>query len=447
MQSTRQAGTLWLVSELGSLFSLSIDPLATLEALRGSGVSLEVLGPDDEWRQIIITPSLSDAASPVARLTLTLKTRQLDQLYFRKIVPDLLMRVSQIVTDEVGRQHALESLIPHFGACIELVAEPGFAQHDDFLKSMTLVARLIEGVFIIPAGFLDAESREILMSNGTSHPDARLPAIPEWPVLVSEPIERRYLGHGDAGQSITIPATEVFDPHDEPEVATPVARRVAERMYAMLTVAYRGVLDINSERSNREAYLTRLADWFWTLNVGHELEEHERHILDQPLGAIGHDAAMTISQQLEAVVVLAWALELVELPEPDQLVQAKRLADVLGLFREDTRYVIDSAELRHDHELRTAADRIMAVHWRLREFAVNPRAVDFQRMCDESWFGPIDPGSIPLLKGDLAIGGIPLVSTDPAIVKRVFASIQHRHRAINWLCGHHAVFSQVDIST
>jgi hypothetical protein len=418
-----------------------------LEALRDSGVALEVIGPEDEWRQINIKPVATDPNAPAARLTLTLKTRQLDQLYFRKIVPELLMRASQIVTDDVGRQHALESLIPHFGACIEMIAEPGFSAHDDFLKSMTLIARLIDGVFVIPAGFLDAESREILMSNGMSHPDAQLPAIPDWPILASEPIERRYLGHGDAGQLMTLSPTEVFDPHDEPEIATPVARRVAERMYAMLSVAYRGVLDINSERVHREAYLTRLADWFWTLNVGHELEDHERHILDQPLGAIGRDEAMAISQQLEAVAVLAWALELAELPAPDQFVQAKRLADVLGLFREDTRFVIDSAELRHEHDLRAAADQIMAVHWRLREFAINPNAIDFERMCAESWFGPIDPGSIPMLNGDLSIGNVALVDSDPATVARISVTIQHRHRAINWLCGHHPVFSQVDIST
>lgn len=416
---------------MGSLFSVAIDPQAVVEAVRQAQAAAEVIGADDDWRQIIVRP---DPDSPDHRLTLSLKTRQIDQVFFRRAIPDLLSRLHPIVALDPSRKDALERLIPHFEACIELVAEPAFHTQAGFLEVMTIVARLIDGVFVIPVGFLDCESREILMESGFCNPDAVLPPIPEFPAAVG------MLEHESVVEEIApAPAPELVDP--------PAATRVAERMYAMLAVAYRGVLDINPERPNRDAYLARLADWFWSLNVGHELEEYERHVLDQPLGAIGAEPAAQISQSLESVSVLAWALQLVELPAHDQFVQAKRLADVLGLFREDTRFVIDSAELRCEAVLRAAADRIMAVHWRLREFELNPHPVDFAAMCRDSWFGALDADALPLINNDLAIGTESISRADPSLRQRIKLATQHRHRAINWLCGHHRLFSHVDTST
>jgi hypothetical protein len=413
------------------LFSVNFDPQAVVEAVRQTQIPAEVIGADDDWRQIIITP---DPDSPTHRLTMSLKTRQIDQVFFRRGIPDLLSRLTAIPSLEPDRKEGLERIIPHFSACIELHADPAFHAQSGFLEIMTIVARLVDGVFVIPAGFLDSESREILMESGFSNPEAVLPPVPEFPTAAGLLEHERVIE-----PERTEPAREPVDP--------PVARRVAERMYAMLAVAYRGVLDINPERPNRDAYLARLADWFWTLDVGHELEEYERYVLDQPLGAVGTDEAQQLSLTLESVAVLAWSLQLVEMPAHDQLVQAKRLADVLGLFREDTRFVIDSAELRCEAVLRAAADRVLAVHWRLREFELSPRPIDFAAMCRDSWFGALDADALPIIDNDLALGGQPIARADPSLRQRVKLATQHRHRAINWLCGHHTLFSHVDTST
>lgn len=424
-------GTLARVSETGSLFCVVIDPQAVVEAVRRTEIGANVIGADDDWRQIVVTP---DPDSPSHRLTLSLKTRQIDQVFFRRAIPDLLTRVNTINASDPKSKETLERLIPHFEACIELTAEPAFHSQSGFLEVMTIVARLIDGVFVIPAGFLDCESREILMESGFCNPEAIIPPVPEFPAAA------------DAREETVDSEEPTPDPAHEP-VDPPVARRVAERMYAMLAVAYRGVLDINPERPNRDAYLAKLADWFWTLNVGHELEEYERHVLDQPLGALGPEEAAQISQSLEAVAVLAWSLQLIELPAHDQFVQAKRLADVLGLFREDTRFVIDSAELRCEAVVRATADRIMAVHWRLREFELSPKPIDFAAMCRDSWFGALDADALPMVENDLAIGTQSIARIDQGLRQRVKLATQYRHRAINWLCGHHRLFSHVDTST
>ncbi|GIW75222.1 MAG: hypothetical protein KatS3mg104_0285 [Phycisphaerae bacterium] len=422
------------MSEHASLFSLQIDPIAVIESIRQTSIPFEVLGPEEDWRKIIITP---DPQASSQQLTLSLKQRSIDQVFFRKKIPDLMSTVQRITAFDPRRQESLLRLIPNWNVCIELTAEPTFYQHPDFLRVMTLVARLVEGVFVIPTGFLDSESREILMNNGTSNPQAVLPVGLPFPAPTDTPLT----------QSAPSALPRIETPTGAHDFLIPDARRVAERMYVMLAVAYRGVLDINPDRPNRDAYLARLADWFWSMNIGHELEEHERYVLDQPLGELGLQRAQELVQSFEAVSILAWALELVELTAHDQFVQPKRLVETLGLFREDARFVIDSAQLRCEAEIRTVADRILAVHWRLRELEIHPRPVDFLSMCRDGWFGAFDTESLTMIENDLSVSQQPITRIDPTMRQRLHQSIRQRHQALNWLCGHHPVFSHVKIST
>ncbi|MBC7782552.1 MAG: DUF4272 domain-containing protein [Burkholderiales bacterium] len=418
------------MSQQGNLFSISIHPQAVVDALREAGLAIEITGAEDEWRQITIRPRIDDGGDH--RLVLALKTRDTDQLYFRRQLPAMINVISQIPAEDVPRRDALQQLAERFGACITLTADPGFSEHGEFIEAMTLVARLIDGIFVIQSGFLDAESREVLMIDGTSSADAVLPALPEFPTAVRDTL------HDDQEQDV-LPFDVPFNP--------PPPRRVAERMYVLLTIAYRGALETHPERPERTEKLHRLAEWFWSLNIGHEMEESERHFLDQPLGGIAQEEAHRLAVQFESVMVLGWALGLLPLLNHDQFVQPALVAEALGLFGEDTHFVIDSAELREHAELCGVGDRIMAVHWRLREFELNPVAIDFAGMARSAWFGQIDLRNLPMIDGDLALSGAPVASADPAVRRRCQLGIESRHRALNWACGHHRIFSQVDVST
>jgi hypothetical protein len=414
------------VAQQGSIFSVAIDPTAVIEALKTCELPIEVIGPADEWRMIVVRPRDTTTSGP-GTLTLKLKTRTADQLYFKRQIPRLIAHLGRVPAHDIERQSLLQELAPHLGVCINMTADPGFSAHPEFIEAMTVIARLLDGFFVIPIGLLDAESRELLLNDGSGNPDAVMPKIPEFPALAG--------------------AKHAFEDIAEPANDPPEARRVAERMYVMLAVAFRGILDMNSESDERQRKLHQLGEWFWSLEIGHELEDWERHVLDQPLGAISREQAEQLVWGFEAVMVLAWSLGLVEMSAHDEFVQPRKIADTLGLFSEDTHFVIDSADLRDPLDLRAAADVIMAVHWRLREFEISRTQIDFAQLERDWWFGPIDLNGIALADGDVSIGGVPILQADNALRQRVHAAIQSRHRAINWLCGHHRVFSRVDTST
>ncbi len=410
------------VFQQGSIFSIAIDPRAVVDVLRRAELPVDVAGPDDDWRRITIRPR-SNGVKGNHALVLRLKTRLTDSVYFRKQLPAMAGQIRRLGISVPERQQAMTQLVPRLGTCIGMTAMPRFSDHPDFLEAITLVARTIDGMFSVPAGFLDAESRPLLMEDGTYDPEARVPALPE--------------------------IDDVEDPLDEhAHMEMPSPRRVAERLLVMTVVAYRGLIESPEiAESKRAARLARLADWFWSQEIGHELEDHERTILDTPLGGLDPGTVQTLGDSFDAVAVLAWALRLAEMPSHDCFIDRRYLTDAIGLFSEDAHFIVDSADLRDAIDLRAQADRIMAIHWRLREWQLRPVAVDFAKVASETWFGSMDVSNVPLRSNDLAFHARPIGNADPRLVEHSAATIVHRHRAINWLCGHNAIYSEVQTAT
>lgn len=410
------------MAQQGSIFSIDIDPQAVLNALRRAELPVEVTGPDEDWRRLIIHPR--NNGTNEQSLVLRLKTRQTDSLYFRKQLPAMSTHIRRLGAGVPDRQQEMTKLVPRLGTCIGMTATPKFSDQPDFLEAITLVARTIDGMFFVPAGFLDAESRPLLMEDGTFDPAARVPVVPR------------------------DDEDEIIELDEHLELQMPNARRVAERMFVMLVLACRGWIEsTGTPEEDRERKFKQLADWFWSLEIGHELEDHERAVLDTPLGGLSPKEVLSLIAKFDDVAVLAWALRLAEMPAHDCFFERRKLSEAIGLYSEDAHFVIDSADLRDAIDLRAQADRILAVHWRLREWELRPSHLDFAKLASDTWFGPIELTTLPLKNGDLAFNDRPISKVDPALIDRCTTAIAHRHRAINWLCGHHPVYSQVQTAT
>ena len=407
-------------SEQGSIFGIRIEPRGVVELLRRSGLLLDIHGPADAWNKIIVTRT---GAAPGERLTLRLKTRQTDSAYFRQQIPLMVSYVSRLPANNLERQQQLKRLAPHLAVCVGMVAEPTFVAAPEFLRAAALVARACDGLMHVPIGFIDSSSRALLLNDGTCDVDAVVPSLPE-------------AGFDDDAGDIDAAYT------------SPTASRVAERMLVMLATAYRAAIELDFNANDRPAAHARLADWFWSLEVGHELEANESHMLNIPIGELSPDEARQYRGAFEDVAILAWGLRLTDMPTVDEQIDARRLGKTLGMFNTDARFIIDSADLRDPIDLRTHADTLLLIHWRLRDWLHRPtRRIDFQKVADEHWLGSIDTSRVPLINGDLDVGGRAIYSAASEVIRRCCTAVERRHRAINWLCGTHPIYSEVSVNT
>ena len=117
--------------------------------------------------------------------------------------------------------------------------------------------------------------------------------------------------------------------------------------------------------------------------------------------------------------------------------------------------LLTDATLRPVPELQGLRRRLLAIHWRLTNFYVQPTAIDFIRFTEESfgnfdrtaWFSAAEVADLPLVEGDLAIRGERLDQASPEDFS-VTRSIAHeRHLAANWLCEGPEKYSATDVST
>jgi len=401
------------MAEQGTLNFVGGDPAVILAALRECGCTVDVVGSSNNWRQISVVCG-------EAVLTLRLKLQHKDPAYFRRHQPLLLGSIHEIPGGDPQRKAALIQAAGAIRGSIGLTADPRFDANEQLVDILKLAASSVDGFFAFEGGFYDANLRPLLTSDGKSDPGAQLPSL-----------------------LAVVPADDVFLTDDS---VSPRPQRVAERMFIMLAVGYRALLE-SSPPADAAAKVRELGEWFWSLQVAEELEPHERAGLDSEPGRMRRGLVERLLLSFESIVVLAWALRLAELPAHDEPVDPKQLCETVGLFSEDARYVIDSADLRSPHELREAADRILAVHWRLNQFERDNAPLNMAGMAKEAWFGEIDSGKLSLIDNDLAIANRPVAEIEDDTREQCRVITIERHRAINWLLGHHPTFSKVETAT
>jgi hypothetical protein len=231
----------------------------------------------------------------------------------------------------------------------------------------------------------------------------------------------------------------------DPEEAPPSAEQVARRAIVLATISCRGVVELDPAREEAARFWTRVADWWSRLGLDDELEPAEADLMAAAFGAAPRQELVNASWRSEALGVLAWALQRAELPAHDQQVDAAGAGGSLGFLQDQT--VLDSPALRSPAELEHYAEVALTVHWRLRDFSLNPRALDFTAFCKTAWFGPLSLDGVRLVDGDLAIGDQPISRASERDVRTALSIAQERHQAANWLLDASESLSDTDTST
>lgn len=237
------------------------------------------------------------------------------------------------------------------------------------------------------------------------------------------------------------------DLDDPPEPEPPAARRVAQRALVLAAVTCRGALEVDAGKSDAEAFRRDVLVWLTSVGALAEAEGEERRMLESPLGTLDERRVIDATWRGEGLGVLAWALGRSELPSYQETVRPPEVADSLGFMEASGDALLNKPTLRSPAELETLARRLFALHWRLREFTLRPRPMDFASFARTGPFGPLDVSGLAFAKGDLAIDGRPLASVDERRRRECLSIARERQQAANWLCGQEHVYSDVGCDT
>jgi hypothetical protein len=236
-------------------------------------------------------------------------------------------------------------------------------------------------------------------------------------------------------------------PSTESEFVAPSAARVAARAIALIGVCCRGVLDAEDSREMAEFKRLHLCEWLDRLGVMDELEESETALLDTPYGLLGGQTMVNASWRAEGMLVLAWALGRSELVRYDEKCEAPEVAGRLGFLRKRSQTVLANPTLRDSAEIRQWRDTYLTVHWRLRQYDIDPAPLDFPDVVSYFNWGPLRLDDLDLIDGDLAISGRRIDRAPEDDRERTRSIAMERQRAFNWLLGTAPLYSKVSTDT
>jgi hypothetical protein len=234
--------------------------------------------------------------------------------------------------------------------------------------------------------------------------------------------------------------------NDETKEQPATAVQVAKRALVLAVVTCRGTLERDAANSAATRVWRDAKRWWTALHLSAELESNEKLLLKAPLGCCPENASLDAGWRAEALAVLAWALNRDEMPAHDRQVNPGAVARSVGFLSEPLD--VSGARLRSATELKAYREVAFSVHWRLREFFLTAKRLDFVKVAKKHpWFDSRSLKRIPLVSGDLRIGNRAIASADPAEVRVVMSIAQERHQAINWVLNASSPLSAVDTST
>jgi hypothetical protein len=418
-----------------TLFARIADPAGVARRLRELGSAVEIDGPDDDWRHAVVT--VEDGKE---KRTLTFTH---DPAYYSEPNWSTQMRGMRGYFSrfpDTDRKPRVMALTTSLRFSLGTLFDPDFdPEGDPRLDILFAIAELLDGVLFTPSSLRDACGRILLGAGGEAEedPDAAWPRV-VGEVHVSDPL-------GAALHERSRPKS----PDEEDEgTEPPTAQRVARRALALTAVTARAILEQDTADPTATETYDDLLTWVRDIGIRDEFEPAEWEVLQRPLGGLDSREQINATWRLEGLVVLAWALGRFELPPHDQLVSLNPLWRSLGLLEADAaKGLLANPTLRPREEIGILRNRLFALHWRLRNFFVNPGAMDFAEYARTCWFGPLDPSGLPLVEGDLGLRSERIDRAPRDVFSSAHSAAQERHQAANWLWEGPERYSQASVAT
>ena len=113
----------------------------------------------------------------------------------------------------------------------------------------------------------------------------------------------------------------------------PSAERVLKRAFCLAAVVGRAYIDEAPTEEERASLMSRVATWLKAINIESEIESWEETFIYKPLGELSYEKRAQGSWLSEDLAVLAWALNLYELPPHDVTLDASELTNRLHFLQ------------------------------------------------------------------------------------------------------------------
>ncbi|MFM8271572.1 MAG: DUF4272 domain-containing protein [Gemmata sp.] len=418
-----------------NVFSRHTDLAGIVKLLRARAPEVSVDGPDDDWRRAVVTYGRVQSARTLVFLY---RPDYCSEPYWSQQM-DGMRAYLALFPEGPNKGRAL-----HLPGTFKLVLATEFgpdfdAPGDPRVQLLFEVTKLLDGILFTPAALRDASGR-ILFGTGAEGPDDP-DAV--WPQQAA-PAETAPVAPQVTAAPVTAPAQPAREGPDPPTAA-----RVARRALALVAVTARAVLEQSDPTAAhvQTTYADLLA-WARDLDLDAEFEPAERAAVSAPPGCLDSRQLTKATWRLEALAVLAWALKRADLPPHDELVQPNALWAALGILDVGAaRDLLAAPALRPRAEVESLRARLFARHWRVRHFRESPGAMDFPAFARARAVGPLDLTGLPLVDGDLAVGGHRIDRAAPADLARARSTAHERCQAANWLCEGPGELSKASVAT
>lgn len=170
----------------------------------------------------------------------------------------------------------------------------------------------------------------------------------------------------------------------ESEASPPTAEELRQRLVVTAAVAARG-LNEQTGQSLAEAR-AGLLDWVEATGAAPALEAWEAQVLTAAPGAVSDRDLGNAAWLTEDVAVLAWAMGLMELPEPEELAEPGAVFTALGLADPDeTRRILAGASMRSAGELAAKLDQLRSEYRERREQRTMATSIALERFRAAVW--------------------------------------------------------------
>ncbi len=227
----------------------------------------------------------------------------------------------------------------------------------------------------------------------------------------------------------------------------PSPERVAARALILASVSCRALIEKDAGKPGADELRQKLLPWLESVGAAEELEPHERELIETDMGSLDPKKRINASWQSEGMVVLAWALGYSGLPIIYAQCEPSDVANNMGFLESRNGTSMNSPHLLDPSEIDVWRDTYLTLHWRLRQFSLEAKPIDFVKFVAECKWGPLRLDHLQIIKNDLGIDGKRIDKVDHRMLRHTLSITQERHQAFNWLSGNEQLYSQVTTDT